>query len=163
MRLLHLTVSTGIALCTSVFGAKLLPGYEHLYSWTAELSDVKQIKGPLGTRIGAAIIGGNLTAPDGKLLAKAVTGLGGDTGVIDKTGNVQIDARLFYKFIDDGKYAYVVSTGVGSFTGSSLDAARIETDSPSRSAWNSYFIVANVTLPSPTLLKGDAFRFSTST
>ncbi|KAG9087202.1 hypothetical protein FS749_003078 [Ceratobasidium sp. UAMH 11750] len=102
-----------------------------------------------------------MTDPNGKLIAKAVSGLGGDTGVIGKTGSVQIDARLFYQFVDDDKYAYVVSTGVGSFTGTSFDAARVETDSPSRSAWNSDFIVANVSLPSPTLLRGDAFTFST--
>ncbi|KAG9119103.1 hypothetical protein FRC07_006042 [Ceratobasidium sp. 392] len=180
MRFLSTAFFTAVALSVSALGAKHLPGYTHLYSWTAELSDVKQIEGPLGTRIGVSILGypplpisgariliglptrGNLTAPNGKLLAKAVTGLGGDTGVIDKTGNVQIDARVFYQFIDDGKYAYVVSTGVGSFTGCSFDAARIETDSPARSAWNSYFIVANVSLPTPTLLKGDAFTFSST-
>ncbi|KAG9119083.1 hypothetical protein FRC07_006073 [Ceratobasidium sp. 392] len=160
MRFLNTAFFTAVALSVSALGAKRLPSYTHLYSWTAELSDFKQIEGPLGTRIGVSILGGNLTSPDGKLLAKAVPGLGGDTGVIDKTGNVQIDARVFYQFVDDGKYAYVVSTGVGSFTGGSFDAARIETDSPARSAWNSYFIVANVSLPTSTLLKGDAFKAS---
>ncbi|KAG9078340.1 hypothetical protein FS749_009671 [Ceratobasidium sp. UAMH 11750] len=161
MRNLNSVLVVAAALCTSAFGAKQLPGYKHLYSWTAELAATKQIEGPLGTRIGVAILGGNMTDPNGKLIAKAVPGLGGDSGVIDKTDSVQIDARLFYQFVDDGKYAYVVSTGVGSFTGASFDAARVETDPPSRSAWNSDFIVANVSLPSPTLLRGDAFTFST--
>ncbi|KAG9096513.1 hypothetical protein FRC06_008591 [Ceratobasidium sp. 370] len=160
MRSLSIACIAAVTLCTSAFGAKTLPGYKHLYSWTAELGETKEIEGPLGTRIGVAILGGNMTDPTGKLIAKAVPGLGGDTGVIDKTGSVQIDARLFYQFVDDGKYAYIVSTEVGSFTGTSFDAARIETDSPPRSAWNSDFVVANVSLPSSTLLRGDAFTFS---
>jgi hypothetical protein len=67
-------------------------------------------------------IRGNMTSPDGQIIAKVVSGLGGDTGVMDQTNNVQIDARAFYQFVDDGKYVYVLSTGVGSFTGSSFDA-----------------------------------------
>ncbi|KAG9128405.1 hypothetical protein FRC07_013745 [Ceratobasidium sp. 392] len=161
MHNLKVAFVTIIALCTSAFGAKHLPGYKHLYSWTAELSEVRQIQGSLGTRIGVGLLGGNMMSPDGRLIAKAVPGLGGDTGLVDKNGNVQADARLFFQFLDDGKYAYMVTPGIGSFTGQSFDAVRIETDSVSRAAWNGYFLVANVSLSSPTLLRGDAFVFST--
>ncbi|QRV78367.1 hypothetical protein RhiJN_06382 [Ceratobasidium sp. AG-Ba] len=150
-------------LCASAIAAKkVLPGYKHLYSWSLEISEItaNTIQGPLGTRIGVAILGGNMTSPKGQLIAKAVPGLGGDTGIIDKDGTVLIDARVYYQFIDDKKYAYVVSGGVGSIGGAPIDSIRIETDSPSRSAWNSYFIVGNVSVGATGFLQGDAFTFS---
>ncbi|KAF8600064.1 hypothetical protein BDV93DRAFT_525610 [Ceratobasidium sp. AG-I] len=150
-----------MVLCGSVMGAKQLPAYNHLFSWNLTLSDNHPVEGPLGTRYGLGIIGGVITAPNGTAIAKLVPGIGGETGVIDKNGNLQVEARAFFQFLDDKKYAYLIGTGIGSLVGHPFDYQRIETDSPSRLAWNSYFIVANLSLASPTTLLADAFAFST--
>ncbi|KAF8600061.1 hypothetical protein BDV93DRAFT_525608 [Ceratobasidium sp. AG-I] len=152
-----------MALCGSVLGAKQLPAYTHLFSFNLTLSDNHPVEGPLGTRYGLGLVDGTMTAPNGTVIAKTVPGIGGETGVIDKNNNLQVEARAFFQFVDDGKYAYLIATGIGSLVGHPFDYERIETDSPSRLAWNSYFIVANLSLVSPTNLLADAFAFSTGT
>ncbi|KAF8595991.1 hypothetical protein BDV93DRAFT_528311, partial [Ceratobasidium sp. AG-I] len=136
---------------------KLLPHYKHFYSFSFELTENHIVDGPIGTRIGVGFTGGSMTAPSGTLIAKVVPGVGGETGIIDKNGNLQIDVKVFFQFIDDNKFAYVAISGVGPLTGHPLNAHHIETDSPSRLAWNSYFVVANVSLATPALIIGDAF------
>ncbi|KAG8709879.1 hypothetical protein FRC09_000417 [Ceratobasidium sp. 395] len=92
---------------------------------------------------------GDLTDSAGSLIGHVVPGVGGETGIIDKNGNPQIDAKLIFQFKNDKKHMYAAISGVGLLTGKPYDAHHIETDSPSRLAWNSYFIVANVSLVSP--------------
>ncbi|KAG8703573.1 hypothetical protein FRC08_002753 [Ceratobasidium sp. 394] len=99
-----------------------------------------------------------MTSPEGAVIAKAVP-VGGETGLVDKNGNFQIQSRSIFQFLDDHKYAYFEGTGIGSLVGNPLDVHHFETDSPSRLAWNGYFIVVNLTLASSTLLLGDAFVF----
>ena len=75
---------------------------------------------------------GNLTYPDGRLLAHIVKGVGGDYGIIDSTGifhigiatschlifyvaepSISSDARYTVVFVADGKYGYVETKGFG--------------------------------------------------
>ncbi|KAG9077344.1 hypothetical protein FRC06_008970 [Ceratobasidium sp. 370] len=98
-----------------------------------------------------------MTAPDGSLIGKVVPGVGGETGIIDKNGNLEIDVKAIFQFLDDQKFAYAAISGIGPLSGKPYDAHHVETDSPSRLAWNSYFVVANVSLVNPTLLIGDAY------
>ncbi|KAF8600066.1 hypothetical protein BDV93DRAFT_546527 [Ceratobasidium sp. AG-I] len=149
-----------MALCGSALGAKKLPAYRHLYSYNLTLSENHPIVGPLGTRWGLSILGGTMKAPNDTIIAKAVPGVGGETGIIDKNNDFQIDARAFFQFLDDGKYAYILVNGIGPLTGQLFDSHRIETDSPSRLAWNGYHIVANNTLTPSNNLLTDAFTFS---
>ncbi|QRV93142.1 transmembrane protein [Ceratobasidium sp. AG-Ba] len=100
-----------------------------------------------------------MTSPNGKIIATVVSSVGGEMGLVDKNGNFQIQSRNVWQFVDDKKYAYIEGSGIGPLTGNPLDVHHIETDSPARLAWNGYFIVVNVTLVNPTLLKGDAFMF----
>lgn len=62
-----------------------------------------------------------MTAPNGTVIAKAVPGLGGETGVVGKNGNLQVQARAFFQFLDDGKYIYLANTGIGSLVGHPFD------------------------------------------
>jgi hypothetical protein len=62
-----------------------------------------------------------MTDPGGKIIAKIVPGVGGETGVVDKNGNFQIESHNVFQFVDDQKYAYVAGTGIGSLTGKPLD------------------------------------------
>lgn len=62
-----------------------------------------------------------MTSPDDKLLATVVPGLGGETGVVDKNNNLQIEARSYFQFVDDKKYAYLSSSGIGSLVGHPFD------------------------------------------
>jgi hypothetical protein len=57
MRSLNTLLFAATALFGSALGAKQLPEYQHLYSWAAELSENREIEGPLGTRIGISITG----------------------------------------------------------------------------------------------------------
>ncbi|KAF8598874.1 hypothetical protein BDV93DRAFT_560899 [Ceratobasidium sp. AG-I] len=141
---------------------KSLPSYKHIYSFSLELTENHLVNGPLGTRVGLGLTGGNMTAPNGTVIGKVVPGVGGETGIIDKNGNLELDVKVFFQFVDDKKFAYVAVSGIGPLSGHPLDAHHVETDSPSRLAWNSYYIIANVSLATPSLVIGDAFAFSTS-
>ncbi|KAG9089720.1 hypothetical protein FS749_001110 [Ceratobasidium sp. UAMH 11750] len=162
--------SYALAATTAFFGLvssaplhpKLITPPKHLCSFSFALSDNHLVGGPLGTRVGLGFLDGNMTAPDGSLIAKVVPGVGGETGVIDKNGNLEIDVKAVFQFVDDKKFAYAAISGIGPLSGKPYDAQHIETDSSSRLAWNSYFIVANVSLVNPALLIGDAFYWSTS-
>ncbi|KAG8689222.1 hypothetical protein FRC08_011041 [Ceratobasidium sp. 394] len=144
------------------FHPKLITPPKHLCSFSFALSDNHLVGGPLGTRVGLGFLDGNMTAPDGSLIATVVPGVGGETGVIDKNGNLEIDVKAVFQFVDDKKFTYAAISGIGPLSGKPYDAQHIETDSSSRLAWNSYFIVANVSLVNPALLIGDAFYWSTS-
>jgi hypothetical protein len=63
-----------------------------------------------------------MTDPTGALIANVVPGVGGETGVIDKNGNLQIDVKAIFQFVDDKKYAYAAITGIGPLAGRPLDA-----------------------------------------
>ncbi|QRV93141.1 hypothetical protein RhiJN_21159 [Ceratobasidium sp. AG-Ba] len=149
------------ALATTTATAKTLPPYRHLYSFDITLTqDYLVENGPLGSRLGYGIVSGNMTSPTGKTIAKAVSGVGGEQGFVDKNGNLHLQVRAVWQFIDDKKYGYVEGLGIGSLTGNPLEFQRFETDSPSRIAWNGYFIVTNVTLVrNGTGLLGDGFVF----
>lgn len=62
-----------------------------------------------------------MSAPNGTIIAKVVPGVGGETGVIDKNNNLEIEARAFFQFVDDKKYAYLTGVGIGSLTGHPFD------------------------------------------
>ncbi|KAG9104861.1 hypothetical protein FRC07_009692 [Ceratobasidium sp. 392] len=141
---------------------KLITPPKHLYSFSLAFTDNHAIDGPLGTRVGLGLTGGNVTNPSGTLIGRVVPGVGGETGIIDKNGNLEIDVKAFFEFFDDKSHAYVAISGIGPLSGKPYDAHHLETNSTSRLAWNSYFIVANVSLVSPALLIGDAFYWSTS-
>ncbi|KAG8740433.1 hypothetical protein FRC10_004324 [Ceratobasidium sp. 414] len=101
---------------------KLITPPKHLYSFSLEFTDNHIVDGPLGSRVGLGITGGNMTAPDGSLIGKAVPGVGGETGVIDKNGNLEIDVKLIFQFLDDQKYAYAAISGIGPLSGKPYDA-----------------------------------------
>jgi hypothetical protein len=63
-----------------------------------------------------------MTNPAGALIGNVVPGLGGETGIIDKNGNLEIDVKAFFQFVDDKKYAYAAISGIGPLTGKPLDA-----------------------------------------
>ena len=63
-----------------------------------------------------------MTAPNGTLIGKVVPGVGGETGIIDKNGNLEIDVKAFFQFVDDKKFAYAAISGIGPLTGHPLDA-----------------------------------------
>lgn len=65
---------------------------------------------------------GNMTAPNGTAIGKVVPGVGGETGVIDKNGNLELDVKVFFQFVDDKKFAYVAVSGIGPLSGHPLDA-----------------------------------------
>ncbi|QRV93139.1 hypothetical protein RhiJN_21157 [Ceratobasidium sp. AG-Ba] len=135
---------------------------KHLYSFSLKFTDNYAFSGPLGNRVGLGLTGGDMTAPNGTLIGKFIPGIGGETGILDTNGNLQIDVRGYVKFTDELAYAFLHITGVGPLAGKPYDAHHIETNSTTRSAWNTYFVAANVTLVNPALLIGDAFAWSTS-
>ncbi|KAG9087203.1 hypothetical protein FS749_003079 [Ceratobasidium sp. UAMH 11750] len=141
---------------------KLMTAPRHLYSLSLTFTDNYSVAGPLGTRVGLGITGGNMTAPNGSLIGKVVPGVGGETGVIDKNGNLEIDAKAVCQFLDDNKYAYMAISGIGLLNGRLYNAHHFETDSSSRLAWNSYYIVTNTSFDTPTHAFVDAFYWSTS-
>lgn len=53
-----------------------------------------------------------MTSPAGKLIAKLVPVLGGETGVLGKNDNLKIEARAYFQFIDDKKYSYIEINGI---------------------------------------------------
>ncbi|KAG8709880.1 hypothetical protein FRC12_009406 [Ceratobasidium sp. 428] len=157
------TALLGSNLVTSVpLNPKIITPPKHLYSFSLAFTNTRAIDGPLGTRVGLGLTGGNLTDPTGSLIGRVVPGIGGETGIIDKNGNLEIDVKVFFQFNDDHQYAYAAISGIGPLSGKPYDAHHIETNSSSRFAWNSYFVVANVSLVNPALLIGDAFYWPTS-
>ncbi|KAG8795953.1 hypothetical protein FRC12_007766 [Ceratobasidium sp. 428] len=158
MRCLTTIFLSALSFSVTSMAAKKLPLYEHLYSFSLTLSPNHLVDGPLGSRFGLGAISGNMTSPQGKVIATVVPGVGGETGLVDKNGNFQIQSRNIFQFVDDKKYVFIEGSGIGPLTGNPLDVHHVETDSPSRLAWNGYFIVVNVSLPSPASLIGDAFR-----
>ncbi|KAG9104860.1 hypothetical protein FRC07_009691 [Ceratobasidium sp. 392] len=142
--------------------AKKLPAYHHLYSFSVVLTENHLVDGPFGSRYGLGVVSGNLTSPQGKILATVVPGVGGETGVADKNGAFHIQVRTVFQFVDDKKYLYIEGAGIGPLTGNLIEVHRVETDSPSRHDWNKDFIVVNVSLASSTHLLGDAFKFDNS-
>ena len=55
---------------------------------------------------------GNMTSPSGKLIANLVTVLGGETGVLGNNDYLKIEARAYFQFVDDRKYASVEINGI---------------------------------------------------
>ncbi|QRV93140.1 hypothetical protein RhiJN_21158 [Ceratobasidium sp. AG-Ba] len=152
-------VLSSSALCIA---AKELPRYHHLFSISAFVTENHILEGPLGTRFGLGLVSGNMTSPDGKIIAKAVSGVGAETGFVDKNGIFQVQARSIWQFVDDKKYAYIESLGKGPVTGGIYSYESFETDSPSRLAWNNQFILANVSLVDTDHLFIDCFTFEKS-
>ncbi|QRV78363.1 hypothetical protein RhiJN_06378 [Ceratobasidium sp. AG-Ba] len=152
-------VLSSSALCVA---AKELPGYSHLYSISAFVTENHILEGPLGSRFGLGVVSGNLTSPDGKVIATAVAGVGAETGFVDKNGIFQVQARSVWQFVDDKKYAYIESLGKGPVTGGIFSYQSFETDSPSRLAWNNQFIVSNISLIDLNHLFIDSFTFDKS-
>ena len=63
-----------------------------------------------------------MTSSSGALIGKVVPGVGGETGIIDKNGNVQIDVKVFFQFVDDKNFAYAAISGIGPLDGHPLAA-----------------------------------------
>ncbi|QRV78365.1 Copia protein [Ceratobasidium sp. AG-Ba] len=101
--------------------AKALPRYQHIYSFSILLSENHVVDGPLGTRFGLGAVSGNMTSPNGKIIATVVSGVGGEMGLVDKNGNFQIQSRNVWQFVDDKKYAFIEGSGIGPLTGNPLD------------------------------------------
>ncbi|KAG8769867.1 hypothetical protein FRC12_004676 [Ceratobasidium sp. 428] len=93
------TTFLGSSLVSSVpISPKHIKPPEHLYSWSLDLTENHLIDGPLGTRVSLGPISGDLTDSAGLLIGHVVPGVGGETGIIDRNGNSQIDAKLIFQF-----------------------------------------------------------------
>ncbi|KAG9077345.1 hypothetical protein FRC06_008971, partial [Ceratobasidium sp. 370] len=128
---MRFSTSCALAAITTLLGSGLVSSSphnlklkppKHLYSFSPTFTDNHSVNGPLGTRVGLGITGGNMTAPDGSLIAKVVPGVGGETGVIDKKGNLEINVKAFFQFLDDHKFGYVAISGIGPLSGKPYDA-----------------------------------------
>lgn len=53
-----------------------------------------------------------MTAPNGTLIANLVPGIGGETGILMNNNNLKAEARVFYQFVDDGKYMFIDINGI---------------------------------------------------
>lgn len=67
-----------------------------------------------------------MLAPNDTVVAKLVPGLGGETSVINKNTDLEVEARPFYRFVDDGKYAHLIGAGIDPLTGNLFDHLQVE-------------------------------------
>lgn len=51
-----------------------------------------------------------MLGPDGKLLAKFLP-FGANNGVVDAKGQIHVDARMSFQWVDDQTYGYLVAIG----------------------------------------------------
>ncbi|KAG8778806.1 hypothetical protein FRC12_024821 [Ceratobasidium sp. 428] len=128
--------SYALTTATALLGSSLVAGVpvnpkvitppKHLYSFSLEFTNTRAIEGPLGTRVGLGLTGGNLTDPTGSPIGHVVPGIGGETGIIDKNGNLEIDVKVFFQFNDDHQYAYAAISGIGPLSGKPYDAQSVD-------------------------------------
>jgi len=107
------------------------PKLKHMFTLNinASLPDPRLIKIPEGFRLDVSVIRGNLTNPDGSLLATIVSGLGGEQGFVDLANVAHLDVRYSVQFVADKKYGYVQHVGFGVSGVSNKGIATIESDS----------------------------------
>ncbi|KAF9017072.1 hypothetical protein BDZ89DRAFT_1075020, partial [Hymenopellis radicata] len=102
--------------------------------------------GPFGTRTLIGFTGGNLTDPNGHVLASVLPGLGGELGLLGSNNVFYPNVRLGLQWLDDSSFAYVELHGSGEFLVAATSYARFETDSSSRADLNGRFTILKIDL-----------------
>ncbi|OCH84253.1 hypothetical protein OBBRIDRAFT_891896 [Obba rivulosa] len=130
-----------------------LPQFETLFSGPLLIGQFNSVTGPLGVRLNAPVLGGNLSDSSGNMVATIMTGPGAEHGIVAADGTFFPDARITLQWTADQKFAYIDAHGVGQAGVKDMFYAHLETDSPTWNSLNARFIIANLTFgePSPTL------------
>ncbi|EJD48710.1 hypothetical protein AURDEDRAFT_183268 [Auricularia subglabra TFB-10046 SS5] len=153
------SVSVGLAATTARPGTDLpgFPKFELLFSTNVNIQNTSTpIELPVGNRFRTSIGGGTVFDARGKKIGQIVSGFGSETGYVDSAGVANLEAKELWHFDDDDHYALTQTLGparIDGVTGECRGIARfiIETDSPTRSKYNSWLLVTHISGSAPNL------------
>lgn len=155
-----LSACAGLATAAARPGAGDLPGFpkfELLFSTNVNIQNTSTpIELPVGNRFRTSIGGGTVFDARGKKIGEIVSGFGSETGYVDSAGVANLEAKELWHFDDDDHYALTQTLGparIDGVTGECRGIARfiIETDSPTRSKYNSWLLVTHISGSAPNL------------